>query len=61
MKKKNLKSLKISKVLISNFTENTSTIKGGASGVKHTCGNGHTCGPGGCEPPLSAVNDCDDI
>jgi hypothetical protein len=44
MKKKNLKSLKISKVLISNFTE--STVKGGGesriSCQPYTC-YGNTC------------------
>ena len=37
MKKQNLKSLKISKVSISNFTVDANTIKGGASGLKYSC------------------------
>lgn len=56
MKKKNLKSLKFSKVSISNFT--VSTVKGGASGVKYTCGGGHTCYRGGCQPVSYVPDDC---
>lgn len=40
MKKKNLKSLNISKVLISNF--NINEVKGGASGLPYTC-HGRSC------------------
>ncbi|WP_420570737.1 hypothetical protein [Kordia sp.] len=57
MKKQNLTSLKISKVSISNFIP--SDIKGGASGVKYTCGGGHTCVRGGCTPISYAPDDCD--
>ena len=43
MKKKNLKSLQINKVLISNFTTDANTIKGGAMPTGTYCPTKDTC------------------
>jgi len=45
MKKKNLKSLKIGKVLISNINQNT--VKGGAESRYYSC-HPYTCYGGSC-------------